>query len=82
MYEFSRALMLWDEERTLPDQITQKISELFGAENISFYDLDSDSVSRIGPPDSPLEEAFLRELRGPAKPGVVLNQLRSSRQCG
>ncbi len=62
MYQFSRALMLWDEERTLPDQITQKISELFGAENVSLYDPDSDLVSRIGSPDSPLEEAFLRDV--------------------
>ncbi|MGI8958228.1 MAG: DUF4118 domain-containing protein [Bryobacteraceae bacterium] len=62
MYEFSRALMLRDDERTLPDQITQKISELFGAEHVSFYDRETDSTCRIGPPNSPLQEASLREV--------------------
>lgn len=62
MYEFSRSLMLWDEERTMPDQIAQKISELFAVQDVSFYDRESDSVRRIGPPESPLQEATLRSV--------------------
>jgi two-component system sensor histidine kinase KdpD len=62
MYDFSRALMLRDEERTLPDQIAQKISELFGVQDVSFYDREADSVYKIGRPDSPLQEALLRDI--------------------
>jgi two-component system sensor histidine kinase KdpD len=62
MYNFSRALMLRDDERTLPDEITQKISELFDVQDVSLYDREADSVSTIAPPGSPLQEAFLRDV--------------------
>jgi two-component system, OmpR family, sensor histidine kinase KdpD len=62
MYNFSRALMLRDDERTLPDEITQKISELFDVQDVSLYDREADSVSKIAPSGSSLQEAFLREV--------------------
>jgi two-component system sensor histidine kinase KdpD len=62
MYNFSRALMLRDDDRTLPDEITQKISELFDVQDVSLYDREADSVSTIAPPGSPLQEAFLRDV--------------------
>jgi two-component system sensor histidine kinase KdpD len=75
MYEFSRALMLRDEERPLADQITQKISELFGTADISFHSSDTDSICRIGPPDSPLEEAALRNV---ARTGEIWRRAESA----
>jgi two-component system sensor histidine kinase KdpD len=62
MYDFSRALMLRDDERTLPAEMTQKISELFDVQDVSLYDRETDSVSKTAPPGSPLEDAFLREV--------------------
>ncbi len=64
MYDFSRALMLRDDERNLADQITQKISEIFDVQDVSFYDREGDSVHRMWLPDSALQEAFLREAAG------------------
>ena len=62
MYNFSRALLLRDDERTLPDEITQKISELFDVQDISLYDRETDSVFKTALAGSPLEEVFLREV--------------------
>jgi len=75
MYEFSRALMLRDDERTLPDQIVQKISELFGAEDVSFYDRKSDAICSLGLLDSPLQVSQLREV---ARSGEVWRKPESS----
>lgn len=62
MYDFSRALMLRDSERRLPDQITQKISELFRVDDVSFYDRESDAVCRVTTSGSALEDGVLREV--------------------
>ena len=62
MYDFSRALMLRDTELSLPNQITQKISELFGVQDVSFFDRETGLVYKIGPPESPLEEALLWDV--------------------
>jgi two-component system sensor histidine kinase KdpD len=62
MYSFSRALLLRDDERTLSDEVTQKISELFNVQDVSFYDHEADSLYETGPPESPLQEAALREV--------------------
>jgi two-component system sensor histidine kinase KdpD len=64
MYDFSRALMLRDSTRTLPDQITQIIYELFQVDDVAFYDKGSDSICRIIPPGSVLDEDRLREVAG------------------
>jgi len=53
MYNLSRALMLRDDERTLPTEITQRISELFEVQDVSLYDRETDSVSDTAPPGSP-----------------------------
>jgi two-component system sensor histidine kinase KdpD len=62
LYEFSRALMLRDDERALPDQATRKIVELFDTQDVCFYDRGADSVRRIGPSESPIEGAALRNV--------------------
>ncbi len=62
MYDFSRALMLRDDERGLPDQITQKVSELFGLHDVAFYHREADAVYAIDSPDSQLQELALREV--------------------
>ncbi|MDQ2774310.1 MAG: DUF4118 domain-containing protein, partial [Acidobacteriota bacterium] len=46
LYAFSRALMLRDGERTLATQITEQIVDLFGVQDVSFYDISADSVYR------------------------------------
>jgi two-component system, OmpR family, sensor histidine kinase KdpD len=78
MYNFSRALMLRGDERTLPDEITLKISDLFDVDDVSFYDRETDSVSNTAP-SSPLEHALLREVartgemwRKPQLPAVIV----------
>jgi two-component system, OmpR family, sensor histidine kinase KdpD len=62
LYDFSRALMLREEQRTLADQVTQKVFELFGVPDVAFYDRETDSVRRIGQPESPLNEDALRDV--------------------
>jgi two-component system, OmpR family, sensor histidine kinase KdpD len=62
LYGFSRALMLRDEQRKLPDEVTQRVCELFAVSDVSFYDRETDSVHRIGPPESPLNAEALREV--------------------
>lgn len=62
MYELSRAVMLRDTGRGLADQITQKISELFGVEDVAFYERESDAVYRSAASVSRLKENLLREV--------------------
>lgn len=62
MYNFSRALMLRDDERTLPADITQKISAFFDVQDVSLYDRETDLPSTTPLPGSPLQDAFLREV--------------------
>ena len=59
-YEFSRALILGNSEKSLAGQITHHISELFGVPYVAFYDSATESVCSIGGPESPLEESVLR----------------------
>lgn len=61
MYDFSRALMLRESERSLPDHITQKISELFGVPEVSYYDRETDSVCTLVTTDPLIQEAMLRD---------------------
>lgn len=67
MYDFSRALMLRGDERSLADQITQNLSELFGFQDVWFYDRRTDSVCKIATQDSPLEESLLRDVAAGGK---------------
>jgi two-component system sensor histidine kinase KdpD len=62
LYDFSRALLLRDDERTLPDQITQRVSELFGIQDVFYYDRETDSVRKIASVDSPIKEGLLRDV--------------------
>jgi two-component system sensor histidine kinase KdpD len=62
MYNFSRALMLRNEEQNLPDEITQKISQLFDVQDVSLYDREADSVFKTAALGSPLQESFLRDV--------------------
>jgi hypothetical protein len=49
MYNFSRALILRGDERTLPDEITLKTFALFDVQDVSFYDPEVDSLSKTPP---------------------------------
>lgn len=46
MYDFSRALILGHDDRSLPDEITQQIAALFGIESVWFYSSDTDLIYR------------------------------------
>jgi len=62
LYEFSRALMLRDADRTLATQTTAQIMELFGVEDVGFYDASTDSVCKSTLERSALAESRLREV--------------------
>jgi two-component system sensor histidine kinase KdpD len=62
LYEFSRALMLRDDERALPDHVTRKMTELFESQDVCFYDRETDSVRRVGPAESPIPDTALRNV--------------------
>ncbi|MBV8811497.1 MAG: DUF4118 domain-containing protein [Acidobacteriaceae bacterium] len=61
MYEFSRALMVGDDEHSLGTQIIQHVSSLFDLEDVWFYDVATDSIARSSAATSPLSETLLRE---------------------
>jgi two-component system sensor histidine kinase KdpD len=75
MYEFSRALMLRENERSLADQITQKISELFGVPEVAFYDRETDSVCMLATADPLIQEPMLRDS---ARTGEIRRQAESA----
>jgi two-component system, OmpR family, sensor histidine kinase KdpD len=60
-YEFSRALIVGDDEHSLGTQTVQHISSLFDLEDVWFYDAATDSIARSGEANSPLSDALLRE---------------------
>jgi two-component system, OmpR family, sensor histidine kinase KdpD len=46
MYDFSRALILGNEDRSLPDEITHQIAAQFGIESVWFYSCDTELIYR------------------------------------
>ncbi len=70
MYEFSRALMLKDPERTLASQTTRNLTEVFDVTEAWFYDADADTVTGLLAPDTPFSLDILRQV---ARTGVVWN---------
>ena len=67
MYDFSRALMLGDTDRSLPKHATQQISELFELEDVRFYSCETDSVYNTTEAESSLTDSLLREAARSAK---------------
>jgi two-component system sensor histidine kinase KdpD len=64
MYDFSRALMLGDADRTLLKHAAQQISELFELTDVRIYNCETDSVCHATTVESPLTELLLRETAG------------------
>ena len=62
MYNFSRALMLGDSDRTLLQHAAQQISELFEWEDVRIHSCEGDSVYYATTAESPLTDALLREV--------------------
>ncbi len=60
-YEFSRALIVGDDEHSLGTQTIQHLSSLFDLEDVWFYDAATDSIARGGAAKSPLSEELLRD---------------------
>jgi two-component system sensor histidine kinase KdpD len=61
MYDFSRALMLGDADRTLPKHAARQISELFELEDIWLYSCETDSVYNLATVETSLTDSLLRE---------------------
>ena len=61
VYEFSRALMIGDDERSVGAQIAQSIAQAFHVPEVALYDRASDTVHRGGPRTS-LTEEQLRDV--------------------
>ncbi len=62
MYEFSRALMLSDEERSLPQQAVRQLSAIFDLPNVALFDSSDGSISKIEGRQPSLPEATLRTV--------------------
>ena len=71
MYEFSRALMLRDPDRTIALQTTHQIREVFGFAEVCFYDLATDEVSGSTPEIVACTPTTLRHV---ARTGEVWRQ--------
>jgi two-component system sensor histidine kinase KdpD len=70
MYEFSRALMLKEPDRTVASQAIRQLSELFGVNDAWFYDAASDHISGVLTDGSPVTHDTLRQV---AQTGTVWN---------
>ena len=62
MYNFSRSLMLGDNERSLANHIIQQLSVSFSLENVSLYDLETDTVFQIAHEGGGVPESLLRRV--------------------
>jgi two-component system sensor histidine kinase KdpD len=70
MYQFSRALMLKDPERTVASQATRQLGELFHVSDAWFFDSVADTFTGPLGADSAVGPDILREV---ARTGVVWN---------
>ncbi|MBV9035505.1 MAG: DUF4118 domain-containing protein [Acidobacteriaceae bacterium] len=61
MYDFSRALMLGDTDRTLLKHAAQQISELFELENVWLYNFETDLIVQVTTEQTSLQDSLLRE---------------------
>jgi len=62
MYNFSRALMLGDTDRTFLKHAAQQIAELFEGQNVWLYSCAADSVTKATMAESSLRDSLLREV--------------------
>ena len=60
MYEFSRAMMIGDEQRSVGSQIAQSIAQVFRVPEVALYERSADAVYRGGP-QTTLSEDQLRD---------------------
>ncbi|MDQ2840860.1 MAG: DUF4118 domain-containing protein, partial [Acidobacteriota bacterium] len=60
MYNFSRALMLGDVDRSLADHITRQLAEAFGFDSVAFYDAATGKTCQIAREAAPLPDSLLR----------------------
>lgn len=68
MYDFSRALILRPEDRSLPNQITLQIATLFQIESVWFYDRAADFLFCTQTNGIPLEESLFRNVAATGNP--------------
>jgi two-component system, OmpR family, sensor histidine kinase KdpD len=60
IYNFSRALMLADSDRSFINHVTQQLSQSFELEDVSFYESATDIVRQISDSGQSVPEALLR----------------------
>jgi two-component system sensor histidine kinase KdpD len=86
-YEFSRALMVGDDEHNLGTQTIQHLTSLYDLEDVWFYDALSDSIARGGTSKSSLSERLMREsartgdLWREAGSNALVSPVRLGGQC-
>lgn len=61
MYDFSRALMLVDDDHSLPQQAIRHLAEIFQTDRVSVYDSDADALWHLPVDDSSCDRQ-LREV--------------------
>ena len=77
MYDFSRALILGHDDRSLSDEITHQIASLFEIENVWFYHRGTDSIYRTEATQNPLRESAVRAAAETGKTWSDVNQKAS-----
>ncbi len=62
MYEFSRALILGNDDSSFPDQVIHQVSNLFDVKSVWFYSCETDAVSKTETVRALFQESDLREV--------------------
>jgi two-component system sensor histidine kinase KdpD len=62
MYDFSRGLMLGDDDRSLASRIARQVANSFEIETVWLYDCHTDSISRSETVRTSLDESILRAI--------------------
>ena len=75
MYDFSRALILGHDDRSLPNEITHQIAALFGIESVWFYSCETDLIYRTEVIQTSFKES---EFRSTANTGNVWTDVNQS----
>lgn len=87
MYEFSRALILGHEDRTLPEEITYQIAKAFEIESVWFYSCRTDLIYRTGATKALFKESDFRatantgEVWRDANHGALILPIRLGGPC-
>lgn len=74
MYDFSRALILGPQDRSLPSQITLQMATLFQIESVWLYDCATDTISQSGIKEARPQESLFRTVAATGESSYDLEQ--------